>query len=119
MAKKLTCIISGREVLISNSYFANKVKKSGSEDKLVETYICREAKKYLKIGNSIKKTRELLDAPENMPDLDEEFIHSLIFGSKSKSKFNKQPNTDFTSLSSITHSKTDPDVKKFIKKLRV
>jgi hypothetical protein len=119
MANKLQCIVSGKTVLLADSYFQSKVDKAGSEDKLRETYISREAKKLLKVGNSIEKVRELLDAPKDLPDVDAEFVMNLVFGSNTKAKFKTDINTDFTALSSITHSKTDPDVKKFINKIKV
>ena len=51
MAKKLTCIITGRVLTIANSYYSKKLEKAGDEDKLHSTYICKEAKKLVRLGN--------------------------------------------------------------------
>ena len=58
MAKKLSCIVSGRTITIANSYYNKKVEKAGSEEKLNSTYICKEAKKLLRLGNNIENVRE-------------------------------------------------------------
>jgi len=55
MANKLQCIVSGKTVLLADSYFQSKVDKAGSEDKLRETYISREAKSYLRLVIQLKK----------------------------------------------------------------
>lgn len=118
MSKKLQCIITGKSMLISDSYYQNKVDKAGGEERLHKTYISREAKKLLKLGNSVEKVRDLLGVTQKLAPVDEQYITELVFGSKTKTKFNQQNLTDFTSLTSITHSKTDPEVKLFIKKIK-
>lgn len=114
MAKKIICIVTGKSLTIADSYYKKKVDKAGSEEKLHETYICKEAKKLLKLGNAYKKVREILDCDKNLPELDDNLINELIFGNK-KRKISIE--TDFATLTSITHNQTDPDVKVFINKL--
>ena len=114
MAKKIVCIVTGRSLTIAGSYFKKKVEKAGSEENLHKSYICKEAKKLLRLGNSVKKVREILDITDFDSEVDDEIIYELVFGNK-----NKRMNvvTDFTSLTSITHNQTDPEVKTFISKL--
>lgn len=115
--KKLTCIVTGRVLSISSKYYNDKVEKAGDEKSLLETYICREAKKLLKLGNSVKKVRELLDVTDFDQPVDENFVHDLVFKStKKRNKFNNK--SDFVTLSSITHNQTDPEVKEFIDKIK-
>jgi len=114
MAKKLSCIVSGRTVTITNSYYSKKVVKAGSEEKLNSTYICKEAKKLL---NNIENVRERLcdeGILSSLPDLDEDLVIEIVFGNNKK-KFISS--TDFNTLSSVTHNQTDPDVLSFIAKL--
>ena len=114
MAKKIVCIVSGRELTITNSYFEKKVEKAGTEEKLHSTYICKEAKKLLRLGNTYSKVREILECDKNLPELDENLINEIVFGNKKR----KIPvETDFSTLTSITHNQTDPEVKVFINKL--
>ena len=68
----------------------------------------------LKLGNNVKKVREILDCDNNLPDIDENIITELVFGNK-KRKIDTI--TNFTSLTSITHNETDKEIKSFIKKL--
>ena len=114
MAKKIVCIVTGRSLTIADSYFKKKEEKAGSEENLHKSYICKEAKKLLRLGNSVKKVREILDITDFDSIVDDEIIYELVFGNK-----NKRMNvvTDFTSLTSITHNQTDPEVKTFISKL--
>jgi hypothetical protein len=115
MSKKLSCIITSATINISESYYNSKVDKIGSEELLHSTYICKSAKKLLKLGNSVKKVRELLDSTCNSP-IDDQFISDLIFRSKKRIT---DTSADFNTLSSITHNETDSDVKVFIKKLNI
>ena len=114
MAKKIVCIVTGRSLTITDSYYQKKIDKAGSEEDLIKTYICKEAKKLLKLGNNVKKVREILDCDSDLPEVDEEIITELVFGNK---KIKNNIVTDFTSLTSITHNETDIEVKRFIKKI--
>lgn len=114
MAKKIICIVTGRALTITDSYYQKKVNKAGDEETLIKTYICKEAKKLLRLGNNVKKVREILDCDNSLPEVEDEIINSIVFGN------NKRKNnliTDFASLTSITHNETDIEVKRFIKKL--
>mgnify|MGYP003135272579 CR=1 FL=1 len=117
MAKKLSCIVSGRTLTIANSYYQKKLDKAGDEEKLHSTYICKEAKKLLRIGNTVNSVREKLCDEEtinDLPEIDENLVTQIIFGNNKK-KF--QSTTDFNTLSSVTHNQTDPEVLSFIEKL--
>lgn len=117
MAKKLSCIVSGRTVAIANSYYSKKVEKAGSEEKLNSTYICKEAKKLLRLGNTIENVRKTLcdeGILSSLPTLDEDIVIEIVFGNNKK-KFISS--TDFNTLSSVTHNQTDPEVLSFIAKL--
>ncbi len=116
MAKKLTCIITGRVLTIANSYYAKKLEKAGDEDKLHSTYICKEAKKLVRLGNNVKKVRELLvdeDCTSTLKDIDEELVTEIVFGNKKKFL----STSNFDTLSTVTHNETDPEVKAFINRI--
>jgi|TARA_R100000005_G_C4920901_1_gene154224 hypothetical protein len=116
MAKKLTCIITGRVLTIANSYYSKKLEKAGDEDKLHSTYICKEAKKLVRLGNNVQKVRELLVDKENfssLKDVDEDLVTEIVFGNKKKFL----STSNFDTLSTVTHNETDPEVKAFINRI--
>ena len=116
MAKKLTCIVTGRVLNIANGYYKTKLEKIGDEEKLHSTYICKEAKKLLRLGNSVDNVRKKLVDDELLPTLghvEDELIHEIVFGNKKK--FISSSN--FDTLSTVTHNETDPEVVAFIKKI--
>jgi len=93
MAKKIVCIVTGRSLTITDTYYDKKVEKAGSEENLQKSYICKEAKKLLRLGNSVKKVREILDITDYDSEVDDEIVYELVFGNKNK-KMNIV--TDFT-----------------------
>lgn len=113
--RKLVCIVTGRKLLATKEYFDKKVEKAGSEEKVLNTYICKEAKDLLRKGYNVDKIRELLNVNiEGLEDISQEIIDEAI---SSKKKIFKRL-SNFTSTNSILNTKTDPDVKKFIDSLR-
>lgn len=110
MTNKLKCIITGRQLIATKDYYKRKVDKAGSEQKLHDTYICREAKNLLKQGVSIERTRELLDATIDTP-VDTEIIESIM--SQERSTRLRRVN-NIVNTSKSLNTRTDPRVKQFI-----
>jgi hypothetical protein len=110
---KLKCIVTGRQLIATKEYYARKVKKAGDEQKLHDTYICREAKNLLKQGTSVDKVRELLSATIDSP-VDQSIIDQMMQDEKSTRvrRINNIVNTS-RSLNIVT----DPKVKQFINKI--
>tara|TARA_R110000787_G_scaffold16774_12_gene52609 strand:+ start:2993 stop:3391 length:399 start_codon:yes stop_codon:yes gene_type:complete len=80
---KISCIVTGKTFLFNRSYFDKKVEKIGTEEKLRETYICREASHYLKRGYSIEKTREILGVDvTTVGQISEEIVNALVLDCK-------------------------------------
>ncbi len=114
MSKKIICIVTGRSMLIADSYYQSKVDKAGSEEILAKTYICTAAKKLLKLGNSVKKVREILNSDCTIT-IDDQLISDLIFRSKKRMT---DSSSDFKMLTSVTHNETDRDIQIFIDKIK-
>ena len=55
---KLTCIVTGKQLLATKEYYARKVEKSGSEEELHRSYVCREAKNMIKQGTTVSRVRD-------------------------------------------------------------
>ena len=114
--RRLSCIITGRVLTATRDYYDRKVKKTGSEERLHETYICKEAKDLLFKGYSAEKIREMLNININdLPDVSQELVNEILSNS-SKSKY-RRVNT-FNNISNVINVRTDPLVKKLIKNLK-
>ena len=74
---KLKCIVTGRQLIATKEYYKRKVEKVGDEQKLHDTYMCREAKNLLKQGTSIDKVRELLGSDITTP-VDQDIIDQIV-----------------------------------------
>ena len=107
---KLKCIITGRQLIATKDYYARKVEKSGSEEKLHATYICRDAKNLLKQGVSVDRIREILES-DLTTTVDDKVIESAMEEERCTRlrRINNIVNTN-KSMS----IKTDPRVKSFI-----
>ena len=112
--RKLTCIITGRTLLATKDYYARKVKKIGSEEKLHNTYVCKEAKKLLLKGYTPDKIREMLNVNiEGLKEIPNDVINDIL--NTNKTRF-RRINNVITSPS-ILGSETDPEVKQFLKNI--
>jgi hypothetical protein len=110
---KLKCIVTGRQLIATKEYYKRKVDKAGDEQKLHDTYICREAKNLLKQGTSLDRVRDLLDATISTP-VEQDVIDQMLQDESSTKmrRINNIMNTN-KSLNIVT----DPQVKKFIQNI--
>tara|TARA_R100000805_G_C3601395_1_gene102075 strand:- start:339 stop:710 length:372 start_codon:yes stop_codon:yes gene_type:complete len=112
--RKLVCIVTGRALLATKDYFDKKVEKLGSEEEVLKTYICKEAKDLLKKGYTVEKIRELLNVDtKSLKEVSQDIIDDVVNANK---KYVKRL-SNFTNTSNILNVKTDPDVKNFIKNI--
>ena len=112
--KKLTCIVTGRSLVLSKDYYQSKLDKAGGdEDVLHSTYICKEAKDLIKKGYDVDKTRDLLgiDATE-LGEVDKSIVETVQ--NESRIRYRNIPRFN---INNYTSAKTDPDVLKFLKKV--
>ena len=108
--RKLTCIVTGRALLATKEYYDRKVQKAGAEDKLHETYVCKEAKDLLKKGYDVEKARDILNIDRSKvsdisPDIIEDIINTSRISYRRTPRFN---------INNYTSTQTDSDVKKFL-----
>lgn len=107
---KLKCIITGRQLIATKDYYARKVEKAGNEEKLHETYICRDAKNLLKQGVQVDRIREILDS-----DLQTVVDDKVVEQAMAEEKFTRLRRiNNIVSTSKSMNIKTDPLVKEFI-----
>lgn len=55
-----TCIITGKECFVRPDVLQKRIEKYGSEERLNQLYICREAASLLKEGRAVQEVRKLL-----------------------------------------------------------
>ncbi len=77
MAKKLTCVISGKTTTVSDKHYDKKVIEYGSEVDLSKLYTSREARTLLKRGYSVLDCRTMLKVEKKMPDITEEDLYRI------------------------------------------
>jgi hypothetical protein len=113
--RKLTCVVTGRQLIATKEYYERKIQKSGGEEKLHKTYICREAKRLIRSGSSVDKIREVLNVDNaDLKDVPQDVISDIL---SVGTKINHRRINNITSISNIVNSKTDDDVKQYINSL--
>ena len=111
--KKLKCVVTGRELVLSKDYYEKKLERAGDEQALHESYICKEAKDLIKKGYDVNKTRDLLGVVDDtLKDVDIKIIEQIQ--NDSRLRFRNIPRFN---INNYTATKTDPDVAKFLKKV--
>lgn len=111
--KRLKCIITGRELILSKDYYQSKLEKAGDEQTLHETYICKEAKDLIKRGYDVDKTRDLLGIQDDqLGDVDSKIVEQIQ--NDSRIKYRNIPKFNINNYTSV---KTDPDVKEFLNRI--
>lgn len=108
-SRKLTCNITGKVLAAAKQYYEKKIEKAGSEEVLHQTYICKDAKKLLQKGHSIKEIQELLKVKDFEATITDEEAKNLVNTTSLRLNTIEQPTFGVI--------KTDPDVKKFIENI--
>jgi len=112
--KKLTCIITGKSIVISGEYLQKKIEEYGTEEILDKMYVCKEVKGFLKRGYKILEIRKLLNVPadEDLPAKD--IIDALEAEYQKTAIKVNDISSSVSALTSFTYNKSDEDVEKFI-----
>lgn len=110
--KKLTCIITGKVLNANSEYYNKKLEKAGSEEQLLATYICKEAKDLLEQGQTVQQIRLQYNTSTDFPLPDNSIIENLF-----KNEYGIKKETVFSAVSSLTINNTDPEVKDFLNKI--
>ena len=112
--KRLKCVVTGRELVLSKDYYQSKLDKVGGDEQMLhKSYICKEAKDLIKRGYDVDKTRGLLGIEsDELQDVDIEIIEQIQNDSRIKYR-----NIPKFHTNNYTSTKTDPDVAEFLKKV--
>jgi len=113
--RTLKCIVTGRLLTVTKEYYTSKVEKAGSEAALHSTYICKEAKTFLKGGYTVSQIREMLSIDDpSLGEVSTDIIQDIIRNSKSTNNLRIKPDTIQNNIA----LETDIEVKKFINILK-
>lgn len=112
--KKLKCVVTGRELVLSKDYYQSKLDKvDGDEELLHNSYICKEAKDLLKRGYDVDKARDLLGVDaDGLSDVDGKVVENIQ--NETRLRYRNFPRFN---INNYTSAKTDPDVVKFLNKV--
>lgn len=112
--KRLKCIVTGRELILSKDYYQAKLDRAGGDEQILHsTYICKEAKGLIKRGYNVDKTRDLLGVDDtSLGPVDNKLIEQIQ--NESRIKYRNIPKFNINNYTSV---KTDPDVVKFLKRV--
>ena len=109
MSHKLTCIVTGKTITVSNEYYDKKVSQFGSEDKFNTLYVSRQVKSLLKRGYKVKEIKDLLKIDRNdLPEVTDKIVKEIL----------KTNDEDVISSESTSIKKSDPEVAEYIQNLR-
>lgn len=113
--RKLTCVVTGRQLLATRDYYDRKLKKAGDEHKLHREYICREAKNMLMQGTSVDRVREILGVTGEVQDVPQDVIDNVT-RQTNISRGRRINNIINTSV--MMNSQTDDEVKQYVERLK-
>jgi hypothetical protein len=108
MSHKLTCIVTGKSIIVGNDYYQKKLSQFGSEDNLNHLYVSRQVKSLLKRGYKIQEVRDLLKIDvtnKGLKPSDDIDLKKIL-----------KIEDDSSEIDNI--KKSDPDVVEFIQKLK-
>ena len=113
---KLKCVVTGRTLFATKDYYDRKVQQAGTEQKLHESYICKEAKTMIKQGYTIDKIRDILHVDlTGLTDVDDKIIEDVL--NVGKSYLRNSINQQVVSLANSVVHRTDPEVSIFLEKI--
>jgi hypothetical protein len=107
MSHKISCVITGKTITVSNEYYEKKCTEYGSEDKFNSLYVSRQVKNLLKRGYKVKEIRNLLK-------IDDSSVQEIT---DSKVKDILKVKDDDILDENVSIKKSDPDVVNYIKNL--
>jgi hypothetical protein len=109
MSHKLSCIVTGKVITVSNEYYEKKILEFGSEDKFNSMYVSRQVKSLLKRGYKVKEIKDLLKVERtDLPEVTDKLVKEIL-------KTNDEDNI-INENNSV--KKSDPEVVEYIKNLR-
>lgn len=109
MSQKLSCVITGKTITVSNEYYDKKIKEFGNEKKLNSLYVSRQVKNLLKRGYKVKEIKNLLKIDDQcLPEITDSMVKDIL-----RIKDDESNTYENTSI-----KKSDPEVQEYVSFLR-
>lgn len=108
MSHKITCVITGKTVTVSNEYYDKKVEEYGTQELFNTLYTSRQAKNLLKRGYKVKEIRDLLKVSGDVPEISDKLVKQILSVKDDES----------STYENSSIKKSDPDVIEYISSLR-
>jgi hypothetical protein len=109
MSHKLSCVITGKTITVSNEYYDKKVIEFGTEDKLNKLYVSRQVKNLLKRGYKVKEIKNLLKIEDNsLPNVSDSMVKEIL----------RVKDEESNTYENSSIKKSDPEVVEYINTLR-
>lgn len=117
--KKLKCVVTGKKLFATKEYYEKKIAKyDGDEDKMIRSYMCKEAKRLLQQGYTVEKTRQLLDIDSSeLQDVPDAIVAEAI--NSKKLYYRDSPSSQVQGIVNNTLHQTDPEVSAFLQRIAV
>ena len=109
MSHKLSCVLTGKTITVSNEYYDKKVSEYGSEEKLNSLYVSRQVKNLLKRGYKIKEIKNLLKIEDkSLPEITDSMVKDIL----------RVKDEESTGYENVSVKKSDPEVEEYVSFLR-
>ena len=95
--------------MAAKAYYSKRIEKAGSEESLLATYVCKDAKLLLKKGYTIDQVQQTLKTEQYNCNLTEDNIKEIIGRPSLRINNNVEDQ--------VSIIKTDPEVSKFIQNI--
>ena len=113
--RKLKCVVTGKVLFATKDYYDRKLAACDDDpDKLVRSYVCKEAKKLIKQGYSVESIREMLDI-SMISKVDDDVLNDIL--NDNKSYLRGKMSDQVPGLVNKAVHRTDPEVKAFIERI--
>lgn len=78
MAKKLTCVVTGKTTSINDDYYSKRIEEHGNEQLLTQRYVCKQVKSLLTRGYSVAEVRDMLNVKQSLPDVSPDAVAWIV-----------------------------------------
>lgn len=90
MAKKLTCVVTGKTTSVSDEQYNKRVQEHGSEQLMLQRHVSKQARSLLTRGYDVAETRNMLNVEVSLPDVPPEVLQWMINRAPAAATLNHQ-----------------------------
>lgn len=112
-SKKLICVVTGKKLFATQDYYTKKLSKyDDDENKMLEHYMCKEAKRLIQQGYSVENTRNMLSVDlDKVGEVSAQVVDSVVNENR---KIPRVKTGQAVTSMNMSNHQTDNDVRKFL-----